>query len=257
MLVATVALFFLTACGADNPAGSTRNAQLSGRVNLVGTMRDDTGIALGDSTITNAAGVPVHLEASAPARHDNEVTTTAGRYEFVDVEPGTYRATSWVVSTSPQSTQFVSLAGEDTEFSEVIELRPVAGASLFCWPNPSYGPIQCGFGLDVDAIVTLVVKDLTLTTIRALRDSDTPAGFHTITWDGTDDAQQPVVAGPYWVCLTIGNETYADLILRPTPDPAPDFSLRDVNTTSPRFDEMVSPRNYEGEVSAWYFGHAT
>ena len=41
------------------------------------------------------------------------------------------------------------------------------------------------------------------------------------------------------------------------PDPVPDFSLRDVNTTSPRFDEMVSPRDYEGEVSVWYFGHAT
>jgi hypothetical protein len=44
----------------------------------------------------------------------------------------------------------------------------------------------------------------------------------------------------------------------PAPDnPAPDFSVVDVNETSPRFDEMVSPRDYLGEVSAWYFGHAT
>jgi hypothetical protein len=40
-------------------------------------------------------------------------------------------------------------------------------------------------------------------------------------------------------------------------DPAPDFSLRDVNANSPRFDEMVSPRDYEGQVSAYYFGYAT
>jgi len=40
-------------------------------------------------------------------------------------------------------------------------------------------------------------------------------------------------------------------------DPLPDFSLRDVNTNSPRFDQMVSPRDYEGQVSAYYFGHAT
>ena len=42
-----------------------------------------------------------------------------------------------------------------------------------------------------------------------------------------------------------------------TTDPVPDFSLRDVNVNSTRFDEMVSPRDYEGQVSAWYFGHAT
>ncbi len=36
-----------------------------------------------------------------------------------------------------------------------------------------------------------------------------------------------------------------------------DFSVRDVNPGSSRFDEMVSPRDYLGQVSAWYFGHAT
>lgn len=37
----------------------------------------------------------------------------------------------------------------------------------------------------------------------------------------------------------------------------PDFSLRDVNPSSERFDTMVSPRDYQGEISAWYFGHST
>ena len=44
----------------------------------------------------------------------------------------------------------------------------------------------------------------------------------------------------------------------PTPGlAAPDFSLPDVNATSPRYDEMVSPRDYLQAVSGWYFGHAT
>jgi hypothetical protein len=38
---------------------------------------------------------------------------------------------------------------------------------------------------------------------------------------------------------------------------APDFALRDVNATSPTFDEDVSPRHYLGRISAWYFGSAT
>jgi hypothetical protein len=37
----------------------------------------------------------------------------------------------------------------------------------------------------------------------------------------------------------------------------PDFSIPDVNPTSARFREMVSPRDYLQSVSAWYFGHAT
>jgi hypothetical protein len=36
-----------------------------------------------------------------------------------------------------------------------------------------------------------------------------------------------------------------------------DFSLPDTNETSSRYGEEVSPRDYSGGVSAWYFGHAT
>jgi len=49
-------------------------------------------------------------------------------------------------------------------------------------------------------------------------------------------------------------------ILAPLAHPenaAPDFSVIDINPGSPRYDEMVSPRNYVGQISAWYFGHST
>lgn len=36
-----------------------------------------------------------------------------------------------------------------------------------------------------------------------------------------------------------------------------DFSLQDVNPNSSSHNELVSPRDYVGQVSAWYFGHAT
>jgi hypothetical protein len=39
--------------------------------------------------------------------------------------------------------------------------------------------------------------------------------------------------------------------------PAPDFSLLDVNPNSSTSGQPVSPRNYVEKVSAWYFGHAT
>ncbi len=40
-------------------------------------------------------------------------------------------------------------------------------------------------------------------------------------------------------------------------DAVPDFSVLDVNVESARYAEAVSPRDYLGRISAWYFGHAT
>lgn len=36
-----------------------------------------------------------------------------------------------------------------------------------------------------------------------------------------------------------------------------DFALPDLNPGSPRYTEVVSPRDYLGQVSGWYFIHAT
>ena len=41
------------------------------------------------------------------------------------------------------------------------------------------------------------------------------------------------------------------------PNARPDFSLVDLNDTSPRSGEEVSPRDYLEKVSGWYFTHAT
>ena len=37
----------------------------------------------------------------------------------------------------------------------------------------------------------------------------------------------------------------------------PDFQLEDVNASSATSGQLVSPRDYLGQVSGWYFGHAT
>ena len=39
--------------------------------------------------------------------------------------------------------------------------------------------------------------------------------------------------------------------------PQPDFVLEDVNATSATAQQGVSPRDYLGQVSGWYFGYAT
>ena len=36
-----------------------------------------------------------------------------------------------------------------------------------------------------------------------------------------------------------------------------DLSLLDTNPTSLTYNQRVSPRDYLGQVTGWYFGHAT
>jgi hypothetical protein len=38
---------------------------------------------------------------------------------------------------------------------------------------------------------------------------------------------------------------------------APDFTLADRNPNSATFEQPISPRNYNGEISCWYFAAAT
>ena len=42
-----------------------------------------------------------------------------------------------------------------------------------------------------------------------------------------------------------------------SPTAAADFALPDVNPSSVSFGRQIAVRDYEGWVSAWYFGHAT
>ncbi len=37
----------------------------------------------------------------------------------------------------------------------------------------------------------------------------------------------------------------------------PDFALLDTNPTSDTFGQTVSPSQFAGRVTAWYFGHST
>jgi len=54
-----------------------------------------------------------------------------------------------------------------------------------------------------------------------------------------------------------GNEPGTGNSFEPNADTLPDFSLTDVNANSSRYQKAVSPRDYLGQVTAWYFGHAT
>jgi len=56
--------------------------------------------------------------------------------------------------------------------------------------------------------------------------------------------------------LLAGDVAIAEALSVDSNEVAPDFSLLDTNETSPTFGQSVSPRDYQHQLSAWYFGHA-
>ena len=57
--------------------------------------------------------------------------------------------------------------------------------------------------------------------------------------------------------LLVSCARHHDPVRPPANQAAPDFSLVDQNPSSATAGAAVSPRQYLGKVSAWYFGHAT
>ena len=56
--------------------------------------------------------------------------------------------------------------------------------------------------------------------------------------------------------LLAGDVAIAEALSVDNNEVAPDFALLDTNETSPTFGQSVSPRDYQHQLSAWYFGHA-
>jgi hypothetical protein len=55
-----------------------------------------------------------------------------------------------------------------------------------------------------------------------------------------------------WVSLG----SILSLVLTSWAETVPDFSLEDINASSSRYGDLVSPRDYRFQISAYYFGLA-
>ncbi len=132
--------------------------------------------------------------------------------EFSPVDMGLYRSRLWVaweriengVSQIWGSFTEVDLVGippEPRPVSERFELYPN-------YPNPFNPTTTITFYLSQASHSTLEVFDLTGHKIKTLVNRRLPAGYHTVQWDGTNDAPTPVrvTSGVYLYRLQVGDQ---------------------------------------------------
>ncbi len=81
--------------------------------------------------------------------------------------------------------------------------------------NPTWGMLACvGYTLTKPGAVRLLVLTREGGTLRVLAEGPRPAGYHSITWDGTDAGGQRAAPGEYVVRLEIGGRTVDSRRLR-------------------------------------------
>lgn len=81
---------------------------------------------------------------------------------------------------------------------------PVAIALEPNYPNPFNPMTTIGFHVEEASRVKLTVLDVAGRRVATLLDKPMPAGYHQVTWNGTDDAGRLVASGTYFYRITTG-----------------------------------------------------
>jgi hypothetical protein len=74
-------------------------------------------------------------------------------------------------------------------------------------PNPSSGGITLAYGLPADGDVRLSVHDVSGREVARLVDGRSPAGWHSLSWNGNGNTGNRLAAGVYFVRMTGQGET--------------------------------------------------
>lgn len=92
--------------------------------------------------------------------------------------------------------------------------RPREFALGAAWPNPFNASVHIPFAVGrADTPVELTVRDLLGRTVRTLAAGPAAAGRHVFSWDGRDDAGEPVGNGAYLVHLRAGDRRAAGKVM--------------------------------------------
>jgi hypothetical protein len=83
---------------------------------------------------------------------------------------------------------------------------PILGPAVS--PNPFRGEATISFSLDRPGRVRIAFYDVAGRLVRMFRDSEMPAGTHSLTWNGRDTDGTDVAAGVYYCSITAGGVTH-------------------------------------------------
>jgi hypothetical protein len=78
------------------------------------------------------------------------------------------------------------------------------------YPNPFNSSTMIEYGLPEESRVKIEIYDILGRLCRTLINSEMPAGYHQIQWNGEDESDQPVASGVYLVKMTAGDRHFTN-----------------------------------------------
>jgi hypothetical protein len=212
LLIAAVFLLVLAGCCDDCSCPEQTEFSITGRVRLTGTIRDESGMTLGDETLDIASGVKVFLSTRGVAI--DEAVTVKGQYRFRGLLPGDYQIFAQAGPLHAFDLQgFVKIKDRDVVVQDTLDLRP--GAGLTAYPSPfcaAFGNVSLMYWIDMPTYVTLSIYDLGNRCIKTIVAGEGRNGPNIDIWSGTDEIGEIVPAGPYWAVLQAKDLRMWDLI---------------------------------------------
>jgi len=162
------------------------------RLDLNRRVRDARGRLVSETAIWSG---PAQRDASGAG-----VLTTDGRaYRFVDpgpAAPPTGGALSYAVTAATQDGRTLALQ----DLAGPSEAAPSYGLAVSAFPNPSRAQVSLSFrALDGDAL-EVNVFDVRGRLVRHLLSGAGTGAWMETTWDGRNEAGQPVAEGVYFLC---------------------------------------------------------
>ncbi|MGC9362711.1 MAG: carboxypeptidase regulatory-like domain-containing protein, partial [Candidatus Syntrophosphaera sp.] len=168
---------------------------------IAGIVRDIENAPIMDATITCG---------------DATTQTNANGAYTMQIETGTYNVTASHPDYVPVTQDsVVVLTGQTTTVNFVLdavgigedEVPSYATSLLGNHPNPFNPQTTIRFSLETQAQVDMRIYNLKGELIRSLLNEIRQSGYHSIIWDGTDDAGIPVSSGVYYLRMKAGDFT--------------------------------------------------
>ena len=197
----------LTACSTDNPA-KPKTYALSGRVRLVSALRNVAGDSTDVQRLEDADSVRVYLYQGASLK--DSTRTLAGGYEFRGLSGGSYAVATTLWGGIGDTVAIASLTSDAVLDTLVLGSSP----RMIAFPNPFSTATAVRFPLDSNSAVEMIAWKPSGLKVRSLVRGLLPAGYHQVTWDGADDASNPLSSGPYWILFQAGADSRARLVVK-------------------------------------------
>jgi hypothetical protein len=209
-LIGTMLLLaILVGCSGNSSGPDTSMPFVVGRVRLIAEMRDPSGIYYGESSLNDVFGVRLHIYSDGELV--DSCQTSYGVYVFGCKLGAEYIVKALVAVVAADSVGPVTCTRACPDIADTLVLGTHGDISSY--PNPFLEHVSIKFSIEEASAIELTVRGMGGEVVRTLAQGEVPAGSYTITWDGLDEVEARVPAGPYWAVLRSGDEYRYTLVL--------------------------------------------